>query len=312
MTCAMGRRILLAIATAAFALLSITPAHAWNNTGHKVVADIAWEQLTPERRKEIVDVLRRHPRFDEDFAKKMPSDVDEDRWIFQQAAIWPDIARGFKDDDLAKYNRPSWHYVNVPVFIGMAREIKANRSMDYPTPLEENQWNVAQAIKHCQSVLAGNASPADKALAYCWLFHLTGDVHQPLHGAALVCDRFPEGDKGGNSIPVVQGGNLHSLWDGLIGKDDRPNGIKREVAQLHEQQTIWQVDAKASVETWIKESNELAKSFVYSPQIVEAVLRPGELEKINLPKDYLEQAGQKARARVVAAGLRLADVLTKP
>src|SRR4051812_36867694 len=117
------------------ALLVLTPfstAYAWNNTGHKVVADIAWEQLTPERRKEIVDILRRHPRFDEDFAKRMPADAEEDRWIFQQAAIWPDIARGLKDEDLAKYNRPTWHYVNVPVFIGAERAIKANRAMDYP------------------------------------------------------------------------------------------------------------------------------------------------------------------------------------
>jgi hypothetical protein len=43
---------------------------------------------------------RRHPRFDADFAGKMTDDVlkadkaTQDRWIFQHAAYWPDIARG--------------------------------------------------------------------------------------------------------------------------------------------------------------------------------------------------------------------------
>jgi hypothetical protein len=158
-----------------------TPAQAWNALGHRVVADIAWEQLTPERRTEIVDILRRHPRFDEDFAKQMPADVDEDRWIFQQAAVWPDIARGFKGEDLKTYNRPTWHYVNFPLFEGEERPLLGvNLSTDYPTPLDPGKWNVVQAVKHCLATLGGDSSPSDKALAYCWLFHLLGDLHQPL------------------------------------------------------------------------------------------------------------------------------------
>src|SRR5687768_11252541 len=141
---------------------SLSPAHAWNALGHRVVADIAWEQLTPERRKEIVDILRRHPRFDEDFAKEMPSDVDEDRWIFQQAAVWPDIARRFKGEDLKTYNHPTWHYVNLPVFLGPERPISANCSMEYPTQLDQSQWNVAQAVKHCVSALTSSPTPQDK------------------------------------------------------------------------------------------------------------------------------------------------------
>jgi hypothetical protein len=292
-------------------LIFATPAHAWNALGHRVVADIAWEQLTPERRKEIVDILRRHPRFDDDFAKEMPRDVEEDRWIFQQAAVWPDIARGFKGEDLKRYNHPTWHYVNVPVFVGAERQIAANCSMEYPTPLDQSQWNVAQAVKHCRLTLTSSASPQDKALAICWLNHLIGDLHQPLHGAALFCERFAEGDRGGNSILVIQGGNLHSLWDGLLGRRDRPNDVKREVAELRARPELWKVETDGKVEDWIGESNQLAKSFVYCPLILDAAKQPGELQKINLPREYLEQAGEHARQRVVAAGLRLGDLLSK-
>jgi hypothetical protein len=301
------KRFLLIIS--ALVLPAVSPAHAWNALGHRVVADIAWEQLSPKRQKEIVDILRRHPRFDEDFAKEMPSDVDEDRWIFQQAAVWPDIARGFKGEDLRLYNHPTWHYVNIPVFIGPDRAISVNRSMEFPTPLDQSQWNVAQAVKHCLLTLASSAAPQEKALAICWLNHLVGDLHQPLHGAALFCDRFPEGDRGGNSIPVNQGRNLHSLWDGLLGRRDRPNDVKREVAELRARPELWKVQTDGNVEAWLKESNELAKSFAYSPMIIEAVNQPGELPPINLPESYLKAAGEKARERLVTAGLRLAREL---
>ena len=48
--------------------LCIAKTYAWNALGHKVVAEIAWRQLEPKQRQSIVDTLRRHPRFDADFA----------------------------------------------------------------------------------------------------------------------------------------------------------------------------------------------------------------------------------------------------
>src|SRR3954453_12656003 len=89
-----------------------TPADAWNSHGHKVVAEIAWRQLDPATRQSIVDTLRRHPRFDTDFAAKMDDDAVkgdkeiQDHWIFQHAATWPDLIRKNK-----QYDRPEWHYI---------------------------------------------------------------------------------------------------------------------------------------------------------------------------------------------------------
>jgi hypothetical protein len=51
----------------------------FNALGHKVVTEIAWRQLDDETRAEIVRTLRRHPRFDEDFAKMAPTEGDQDR-----------------------------------------------------------------------------------------------------------------------------------------------------------------------------------------------------------------------------------------
>ena len=77
-----------------------------------------------------------------------------------------------------------------------------------------------------------------------------------------------------------------------------------------EQQVIWKVDTTGDAEAWIQESHELAKSFAYSPEIIAAVEQPGELQKINLPAEYLKGAGAHARERIVAAGVRLAALIS--
>jgi hypothetical protein len=290
-----------------------SPVFAWNGLGHKVVAEIAWQQLDRPTRQQIVDTVRRHPRFAEDFEKKMSADVAtadkavQDHWVFQQAATWPDIAR--KTD----YDRPSWHFINVPLFLDGERPVKFNLSMDYPTDVEQENYSVAQATKHRRVVLADREAGADaKALAYSWLFHLVGDIHQPLHSTALVCEHFPDGDRGGNEVPVVQVRNLHALWDGLLGTRSRMRDVDHEVAKLKEHTELWDVDAKLDIDGWVAESHDAAASVVYDPAILQAVrsARPGDkLEPISLSTDYLNAAGQLARRRIVAAGLRLGALL---
>jgi S1/P1 Nuclease len=288
------------------------PALAWNGLGHKVVAEIAWQQLDAPARQELVDVLRRHPRFAEDFEKKMPDDVAtgdkdiQDHWIFQQAATWPDICR--KTD----YDRPNWHFVDIPLFPGGQRKVPFNLSDEFPTKIDPKEYNVAQATKNCMAILKESNDAPERGLACSWLTHLVGDMHQPLHSTSLVCDYFPKGDEGGNKIPVVQGKNLHALWDGLLGNRSTMRDVAREVAELKQNAALWKVDTKQDTDAWINESHDAALSVVYSPEILHAVLgaTPGEkLEPISLSKDYLKTAGQVARQRMVAAGLRLGALL---
>ena len=56
-------------------LVACSPALAWNATGHKIIASIAFRQLTVGEQVAVVSVLKRHPRFAEDFADQMPDDV---------------------------------------------------------------------------------------------------------------------------------------------------------------------------------------------------------------------------------------------
>lgn len=301
------------------ASLHAVQALGWNATGHKVVAEIAWRELAPEQRQAIVDTLRRHPRFDADFAGQMPDDVQsadkasQDRWIFQAAGYWPDVARG------TEYDRPKWHYINMPLFVdaadrqALAGRLTANTSAEYPSALPKPEFNVVQAIQYCQSVLTGSAGPEMKALAYAWLFHLVGDIHQPLHAVSLYsAKRFPEGDRGGNSIPLRHGRNLHALWDGLLGTGDSLRQVDREVAELSDRYgELWRTTSRAPEPlAWAEESKALAESFAYGSAILTAVRNDSaELAPVELPVSYMRAAGDHARRRIVMAGVRLGAML---
>ena len=294
------------VALATFLLLA-SPAFAWNALGHKVVCKIAWDSIDSETQDEIVAAIRRHPRYDQDFAKDLPA-TDNAELIFLHAGTWPDIARGIRGPDREKFDHPIWHYVNFPVTIGEYPAPKTNTSTD-PADNKSVAWNVSQATKVSLAAIHGDAPPQQKAVAYCWLFHLVGDMHQPLHSVALFSERFPRGDRGGNSIRLVRGDNLHSLWDNLLGRSHKLNDVKRAVAELRSRSELWEIDTTGSVDDWIAESRELAESFVYCPEVIEAVEQPGEFQPVLLSDDYLREAGDHARARIVAAGLRLGALL---
>jgi hypothetical protein len=69
------RRVADVIAVILATTLWASSGHDWNALGHKVVAEIAWRELDPATRQSTVETLRRHPRFDDDFAAKMTDDV---------------------------------------------------------------------------------------------------------------------------------------------------------------------------------------------------------------------------------------------
>src|SRR4051794_33056830 len=127
---------------------------------------------------------------------------------------------------------------------------------------------------------------------------------------------FPKGDEGGNKILLTKGKNLHSVWDGLLGRQSYMRNVDKVVKELSNRDRFGEVWNTAANETdpvkWANESHELCKSVVYSQQILEAVKKApaGEkLQPIELPKGYYTQAGDVARQRVLAAGIRLGAVL---
>ena len=59
-------------------------------------------------------------------------------------------------------------------------------------------------------VKARDEDPEERAVAMCWVFHLIGDAHQPLHVTQLYSTQFPKGDRGGRHDESFVAQDTHS------------------------------------------------------------------------------------------------------
>jgi hypothetical protein len=313
-------------------LSSVGEVQAWSEAGHKIIASLAFRRLTPNARAKIAQTLQSHPRFDEDFAGQIPTSAasgDEDaksEWLFQQASIWPDMARGLPEDQKALYNHPTWHYIDIPSYLTdddramLEKSLSINTSLNVPETAEK-EMNAVQTIRYARKRLREEiAERGEKAILLCWLMHDVGDLHQPLHSTAMFSTRlFPQGDKGGNSISTQQGFNLHGLWDEFLGDWTTFSQARDRAADLLGRKEMAEIGRGAievlDEKVWLNESRQLAQSAVYSPEVL-AYLRVQAARMDNQPppplrlsEEYLSTGVGIATRRVTQAGYRLAAVL---
>lgn len=276
-----------AITVATLLALAPVPAAAWGATGHMVVAEIAYRQLTPEARAEadrLIGVLRA---------------ADPRTGSFVPAAVWMDEIRG---SGLRAFD--TWHYINLP--------INADGLAAVPPALDTN---VVWGIEQMAGTLADpEAQDFERAFALRVLLHLVGDIHQPLHCVGRCTLENPQGDRGGNLFFIEPAcercpSNLHWLWDGSVGLFPRidPEGEWRQPVAELATSTIaacppppdlpaW---SPGAAEAWARESFALALTVAYDG--VEEGERPSAA--------YLERAQRAVEQRIALAGYRLAAIL---
>jgi len=305
------------IAALVLTLLLSAECTAWWACGHHIVAVMAYEELRPQEREQLIQILKKHPRFDQDF--KLPKGVrDEDRYWIGHAGYWPDVARDFE-----KWNRPTWHYqLGSSLSIGQVKLPKDPGLLPNDATLETQELYIKQAVTLCRNVLANHTeTDANRAVAICWLAHLVGDAHQPCHGGSLYVERlFPDGDCGANSIPTKQQENLHALWDSLLGSRIDEGDVARRIKEIRANERGW-VEAKLELRNknatdpskWIRESQTLGREYVYTTGVLNAVRaarRSGakNVERVDLSPEYLKRAGGLAQRRAAFAAHRLAAV----
>jgi hypothetical protein len=314
----------LRIRSLVFALiLASAPALAWHDRGHREIAYIAWNAMGAAQRTEIANVLRAHPRFDDDFGARLPpasaswSAESIDRWLLGQAATWPDLIQTLDDGTRRQYNRSRWHYINLVVWLTDADEhaldssLEHNRETDFSAPLDRSM-NVVQALKGNLAIWHdGSASDADRAIALCWILHLAADLHQPLHSVALFSQvLFPTGDRGGNDIDVHWGDevrNLHAVWDGLPTDmaDLSPSARTRRSIEAD-------IVDEAAIDEWLYHHARLADMFVYTDalkdQLTDAA-NDGNVRPVKLNHEYLVAARSISKRQVNLAGHRIEALL---
>ena len=302
-------RKLMAVATAVF--LVAGPGLAWNRAGHMVMGAIAYDDLqhsAPATVARVVAILRQHPQYESRWKPQIEgmtagrSAQDQDRFLFMLAARWPDDIRGD-----AAFDHPMWHYIDFPY-----KPKGQPDSVPAPAPPAEN---LLEAFKRNVAVVQGAVPDSEKAVALCWIFHLLGDSHQPLHAVSLFTTEFPKGDQGGNlffiradpSKPETR--NLHSYWDGILLTDDQydPAWILAAKIEGSRERVTSKKPVESRIEKWTHQSFDLAVSTVYRKGKLK--ISTDKNQGTPLPPDYHDTAERLAERRVALAGDRLADFL---
>lgn len=303
------RAVAAAIALGGLTLVA-APAAAWDALGHRVVAAIAWEELSPAVRAEVTRLLSAAPP-DSDLPALMPAGGSQEkrrRELFLAASTWPDIVRD-RDHPQRRdaYHRSNWHYINY--FWEQGPETAPRERTD----LSPQPTNVVERLEALAEVLGDpGADPAERGIAAAWILHLVGDLHQPLHTSARVTEREPEGDRGGNLFHLDAEGddNLHYYWDSILRRatpwwlrwrlsEDR---LARELAAEHPAPpgSELEADFEADFEAWAREGFATARQLVYPP-----TLRRGREPSYA----YRKVAREAASEAIARAGHRLAAVL---
>lgn len=298
------------------AALCNKPAPAWSMGGHRVTGVIAAHDIAAMPAgvvTAITTLMRAHPA-----AHLMDARVDEAgseprarlARLFAEMAQWPDEVRG---GPFKQYHRGAWHTIDMPY---LAPGFPAQNA---PPPAADD---LLRGLRENIVIAGDNAAPAaDRAVALCWIFHLIGDMHQPLHAATLFNSAFPNGDRHGTQFWVrPPTGNdpvsLHYFWDSAIQRSQNMTDVTHTAAQLlgnhhrdqlEELKTLPYRDA-ASFARWAREeSHALAISAGYRQGSL-----PGAVQRQEAPhldSEYIANARSIAARRMALSGYRLADVL---
>ena len=287
------------------AVVLLLPASAlWDAAGHRTVAAIAWEHMTPRARARAVELLLHGPPL-ANFASLRPpqgSEAARDRALFLNAATWADLVRN-RDQPWHVYHHATWHYADF------YWDVENGRPHDIPGTGPDS-LNAAERIVALRATLS-DASAADttKAVALAWLLHLVGDIHQPLHCSSRVTpdETLPHGgDKGANTFRLDDDRNLHGYWDHILDASAAPDPGEDSIAYadrmahgIERTHPLAAPAASTDVLGWAQEGLRLAQTIVYS-----GVTR-GSAPSVA----YESEALQVSEGRIALAGYRLAALL---
>ncbi len=289
---------------------------AWDDTGHKVSAFIAWQQMSPEVREKVIDILLKAP---EDSHLSVYYNAYESRSnevkkldLFMIASTWADIIRNrdFKAR-YANYHKGDWHYADI---FWKQENGKTEILKDFP---EESGKAIPKLYEIEKTLRDASAPDSEKAIALAWFLHIGGDIHNPLHNASRVTDIEPKGDQGGNMFYLTPKDaprrmNLHSYWDSIFSRDmPRRNDacdseyiaeIAGKIMEIHPLSKMKDRLILGNYEQWNKENFAFLPTDVYTP----------DLKREEMPTEkYQKNTFKVGQQRIALAGYRLGETLNQ-
>ena len=176
------KRTISILFIAALAAVYAVPAFGWGQEGHRIVAKIAYDNLTHKARKQVDKLLG-------------------DRGMI----YWANWCDEIKSDNIYPQSiSEGWHFQDFEP--GMSDSLVADALTHYP----KEGGNLYRALDSMYLEMAAERASAINAVHVLrFLVHLNSDRYCPMHMAHV-------DDKGGNLVKMKWFGketNLHTVWD---------------------------------------------------------------------------------------------------
>jgi hypothetical protein len=275
-------------------LLCSVSAWAWGPDGHKIVAIIAADNLTPAAASHVADILG------------VSADKRAIATAMADASILPDSK--FRDED--PLTRP-WHFIDICL---------QDRRADVDARCPRGECVTGKIDEYSRRLKERNYDRWGAAGDLAFLIHFVGDIHQPLHAAN-------DDDRGANCIAVdsnVRAKDLHAVWDTTVVRrleDSVDSG--RPGTTAHKLERTYA--AESGTDSWIPagdiawESNQIARSDIYAALHIpiEPCQPTADLclnplgHAAELDSSYLDHADAVAGHQLAKAGFRLASLLNQ-
>ena len=238
---------------------SIQKSMAWGKTGHSLVAEVAFKLLDDSTQKIVKQYLG--------------------NLTIEEAANWMDNERS---NSYYNFMRP-WHYIDI------------DKGEKFTPGSERNILTVLHsAIVELRNRKSTDMSKKEIKNRLLLIFHLIGDIHQPLHTGYTI-------DKGGNTIEITSpyvSGNLHSIWDTQI--------LEYKRIDLDSCMNYYQTMASDDVAD-LRKVNEL-KWMYQSRSYLDRVY---SFENNYMDLKYIDNNISVIKRQIVVGGIRLASVLNE-
>jgi S1/P1 Nuclease len=296
----------------------LTPVHllAWNTPGHMLSGALAYQVLERESSQtiqKIRTILEKHPWYETRWKgqlEKLP-ETDRDETLFMIAPTWANEIFG----DILQH-RGRWHHIGSP--------FKPDGEPEWVHTDTPPAANLVSAITYNERIALSSRHSEKRAIAVTWLFHLIGDIHQPLHTISLFTREYPRGDYNGNNMcvrPSRDRGSLelHEFWDDLVTGSNKPGELRRIGMELRGRfpRIVLAESASLRPEAWARESFEIGRKISYQGGAIRGTpkgRRKGCWEVSDaavLPDGYAASAREIVDSRIVLAGYRLANLLER-
>lgn len=311
----MSKKIIVVVFSIVFNLVFAPLIFAWDDTGHKATALIAWQQMTPEVKARVTKILTSAPE-DSHLSVYYPSGsrsaAAKELELFMTASTWSDIIRdrSFKVR-YDKYHQGPWHYADIfwKQTNGTA-QIMENRSEGLA---------IVKLYDFEKNLKDDSLSDAEKAINLAWFLHVGGDVHNPLHNASRITDVEPKGDQGGNLFLLSPAGaqgedrvNLHSYWDSILRRNmkrendacdaDYIAAIAKKITKKYPYSQMKNRLELGDFKKWNREGFDFLNRTVYSDTLTRGALPS---------KKYQKDAFKTGQEQTALAGYRLGETLNR-